>query len=72
MTADDRMAYKAQCEREAAALVAPEYRPAALPDHNSEVVAAHQGAPSVAEQSRTHGAPAPAVDKGPDPRGGAR
>jgi hypothetical protein len=68
----DRLSYKAQCEREAAAAVAPEYRPAALPDHSSEVMAAHQGAPSIAVQSATHGAPLPGVDKGPDPRGGAR
>jgi hypothetical protein len=68
----DRMAYLAQCEREAAAKVAPEYRPAALPDHHSEVMADHQGAPSIAVQSATHGAPLPAEDRGPDPRGGAR
>jgi hypothetical protein len=35
--------YLAACEREAAAKVAPGYRPAALPDHEAEIVAAHEG-----------------------------
>jgi hypothetical protein len=68
----DRAAYLAQCEREAAAKA---YRPEPAEDtrtHASEIRAAHQGQPSVAVQSATHGAPLPAADKGPDPRGGAR
>lgn len=36
--------------------------------HSREVLASHQGSPSVSEQSHTHGAPAPPVDKGPRPR----
>jgi hypothetical protein len=40
--------------------------------HNSEIRAGHSGLPSVETQSRTHGAPLPGVDNGPDPRGGAR
>ena len=72
MTADDRMTYLAAQEREAAAKA---YRPEPAGDtrtHQDEIRAAHQGAPSIAVQNATHGAPAPAVDKGPDPRGGAR
>jgi hypothetical protein len=68
VTADDRMAYLAQCEREAAAKVAPAYTPAPLPDHNSEIMAKHEGRPTVAEQDRRNGAGIPALDKGPDPR----
>jgi hypothetical protein len=37
-----------------------------LPDHATEVMAAHQGAPSIGEQDRTHGAPLPAEDRGAD------
>jgi hypothetical protein len=37
-----------------------------LPSHLAEVMAAHEGQPSMAEQSRTHGAPLPAVDEGTD------
>jgi hypothetical protein len=37
---------------------------AGLPVHDDEVMAAHQGAPSVAVQSDTHGAPAPQPDHG--------
>jgi hypothetical protein len=66
------MAYLRQCEAQAAAKVAPEYRPAPLPDHNSEIMAAHGGLPSIETQDRRNGAGIPAVDKGPDPRGGAR
>jgi hypothetical protein len=40
--------------------------------HSSEIRAGHSGLPSVETQSRTHGAPLPGVDKGPDSRGGAR
>ena len=36
------------------------------PRHEDEVMAAHQGAPSVAVQDVTHGAPAPAEDRGMD------
>ena len=32
--------------------------------HGAEVMAAHQGAPSIAVQNATHGAPAPAPDRG--------
>ncbi len=32
--------------------------------HNDEIFTAHQGAPTVAVQSRTHGAPLPAEDHG--------
>jgi hypothetical protein len=44
-----------------------------LPDHQTEVMAAHGGQPTIAEQDRTHGAPfigggLPAVDKGQDDR----
>jgi hypothetical protein len=67
----DRLSYKAQCEREAAAKVTPEYRPAALPDHHSEIMAAHSGLPSIETQDRRNGAGIPALDKGPNPRGGA-
>jgi hypothetical protein len=35
-----------------------------LPAHQDEVMAAHQGAPSIAVQNATHGAPAPPVDNG--------
>jgi hypothetical protein len=38
-----------------------------LPTHQDEVMASHQGAPSIAQQSATHGAPAPAEDLGPEP-----
>jgi hypothetical protein len=37
-----------------------------LPAHEAEVMAAHQGQPSMEEQARTHGAPAPAPDHGVD------
>ena len=32
--------------------------------HSAEVLAAHEGQPSIAVQSKTHGAPLPAVDLG--------
>ena len=35
-----------------------------LPSHQDELMAAHQGAPGVAVQNVTHGAPAPAKDLG--------
>lgn len=43
-----------------------------LPDHQTEVMAAHTGQPSVSVQAATHGAlylpgGVPAVDRGPDP-----
>jgi hypothetical protein len=68
----DRRAYLAACEREAATAA---YRPEPAVDtrtHDGEVMAAHQGQPSIAVQSATHGAPLPGVDNGPDPRGSAR
>ena len=37
---------------------------AGLPVHQDEVMAAHQGAPTVTVQDQTHGAPAPAEDRG--------
>jgi hypothetical protein len=42
------------------------------PRHEDEVMASHEGAPSVAVQAATHGAPyipggVPALDKGPRP-----
>jgi hypothetical protein len=43
------------------------HRPPAAEDtrtHQDEIQAAHQGAPSIAVQSATHGAPAPAPDRG--------
>lgn len=39
------------------------------PAHDDEVMAAHEGRPTVAEQDVNNGAGIPAVDKGPDPRG---
>jgi hypothetical protein len=56
----------------AASKVAPEYTPTDSRTHQDEVMAAHSGLPSLETQSKTHGAPLPGVDKGPDPRGGAR
>jgi hypothetical protein len=38
-----------------------------LPAHSDEIMAAHSGQPTIAEQSATHGAPLPRVDNGPDP-----
>jgi len=35
-----------------------------LPVHDDEVMAAHEGAPPAGVQNRTHGAPAPAEDRG--------
>jgi hypothetical protein len=32
--------------------------------HSREVLAAHEGQPSIAVQNATHGAPAPPVDRG--------
>jgi hypothetical protein len=37
-----------------------------LPTHQAEVMAAHQGAPSMTVQSETHGAPMPEPDLGMD------
>lgn len=39
---------------------------AGLPTHAGEVMTAHQGAPSIAEQSATHGAPLPEPNLGED------
>jgi hypothetical protein len=39
---------------------------AGLPTHQDELETAHQGAPSLAVQDATHGAPAPAEDRGMD------
>jgi hypothetical protein len=40
---------------------------AGLPDHATEVMASATFTPSVAVQSKTHGAPSPPVDLGPKP-----
>jgi len=64
MTADDRMVYLAMQEREVAAAA---HRPEPAQDtrtHQDEIMAAHQGQPSIAVQSKTHGAGLPAVDRG--------
>ncbi len=37
-----------------------------LPVHADEVMSAHEGRPTVAEQDRNNGAGIPAVDRGPD------
>ena len=39
---------------------------AGLPTHQDEVMAAHQGRPTMAVQDETHGAPAPEPDLGMD------
>jgi hypothetical protein len=39
-----------------------------LPQHADEVMAAHEGQPSVEVQARTHGAGLPAADLGADDR----
>jgi hypothetical protein len=41
---------------------------AGLPVHEDELMASHQGQPTVAEQDRTHGAGIPAEDRGTDDR----
>jgi hypothetical protein len=38
--------------------------PERLPDHDTEVMAAHSGQPSIETQDKTHGAGIPAVDRG--------
>jgi hypothetical protein len=53
-----------------AAQLAPETSPEDARTHQQELQVAHQGAPSVSEQSKTHGAGRPLPDYGPDPRGG--
>ena len=35
-----------------------------LPDHHAELMANHEGRPSIGEQDRTHGAGLPAEDHG--------
>ncbi len=37
-----------------------------LPEHQDEVMAAHEGQPSIEVQDATHGAGLPAVDRGHD------
>jgi hypothetical protein len=72
VSAPDRAAHLAAQEREAAGAA---YRPEPAVDtrtHRDEILAAHQGQPSIAVQSATHGAPLPSEDRGPNPRGGAR
>jgi hypothetical protein len=65
---DDRMAYLAQCQRESAALVAPEYRPAALPDHGSEIRVAHGSVPSPEAAVNMGVTPSSGEGHGPWPR----
>jgi hypothetical protein len=59
-----RLAHLAACEAAALSKVAPVYTPAALPDGHDEIMAAHSGLPSIAQQSASHGAPLPAIDRG--------
>jgi len=42
-----------------------------LPAHQDEVMTAHQGAPSIAQQNATHGSGLPPLDKG-GPQGAAK
>jgi hypothetical protein len=37
-----------------------------LPTHDDEMLAAHQGQPSISVQNRTHGAGIPPIDNGED------
>lgn len=37
-----------------------------LPTHHGEVMAAHEGRPTLAEQDKSHGAGLPAADNGAD------
>jgi hypothetical protein len=37
-----------------------------LPTHQDELMASHEGSPSIAVQAQTHGAGIPAVDRGQD------
>ena len=60
----DRRALEAAQDAGAHAQLAPEYVPAQLPGHEQELLAAHEGRPTVAEQDRTHGAGLPAPDRG--------
>jgi len=38
-----------------------------LPTYDIEIMASHQGRPTVATQNQANGAPSPAPDYGPDP-----
>ena len=67
MTTPDRMALLAAQDAWAAGKA---YRPEPATDtrdHSTEIRASHQGAPSIAQQNKANGAPAPAPDNGPDP-----
>ena len=39
----------------------------ALPSHQDEIMASHQGRPTMAVQDRVNGAGLPPIDDGPDP-----
>ena len=61
MTAPDRMAYFAQCEREASAKTAPDTSPQDHRTHQDEIMVAHTGTPGT-------GVPASGEGHGPWPR----
>jgi hypothetical protein len=64
----DRWATVAAQEAWAVSQVAPEYGgEQGLPTHADEIMASHEGRPTVATQDRVNGAGLPAVDDGPDP-----
>jgi len=71
VTTPDRRAYLAAQDAWAQAQQAPGYGgEQGLPTHDMEIMASHEGRPTVATQDRVNGAGIPAVDNGPDPRGG--
>jgi hypothetical protein len=64
VTTPDRLAYLAACEAQAAAAVAG---PAPAEDartHELEIMASHEGRPTVAQQNVCNGAGIPAEDRG--------
>lgn len=65
MSTPDRIGLEASHQAWAHGRQAPELAAEDTRTHESEVMAAHEGAPSIEEQNRTHGAPAPAEDRGP-------
>lgn len=67
MSTPDRIGLEASQDAWAHAQQAPEHVPEDTRTHQGETRAAHQGSPSVAVQNATHGAPAPAEDRG-DPQ----
>ena len=67
MSTPDRLALLASQDAWAAGKA---YQPEPAEDrrtHAEEIRGSHLGAPSVAVQSKTHGAPLPQPDDGPDP-----